>query len=409
MPAETNQPTCRHIIKAILIQRIVPDYRIPIFQRLSCHDSSVEWEFCCTREGFLCRGLTSSARIRELKATRFRGIARSIRVGADSSPFVWWPGLLAHLFRRTPDVVVTEGNSNLPNNFAVALYCWLFRKPYVWWGLGTVRKPRPTFWRRTFGRLLDAFYRRAAAIVAYNSYAQEFFVSRGAAPEKVFVAQNTIDDREVRRQMERYRPNVEDAARRLGLGRGPRVLFIGRLTPAKRLDVLIKAFAIVEKEVRPKPDLLVVGDGPVLEDVRSLVCELGISERVFLVGRHVQDASLYVMMADLAVLPGLGGLAMNHAFAHGLPVVCGETDGGERDLIRNGINGILMEDGVSAESLAEVLGPLLRDRKRLANMKREAGKTLLLKASPKAMLDTIVRAARVASENSVPRQSKPSR
>ena len=383
-------------IKALLIQRMIPDYRVPIFQGLAAQDKSLRWEFACSRAGSLCQGLSLSKEIGKLPVTQFRAVARTFKVGNTTNTFVWWPCLLPYLLRRRPDVVMTEGGSNILNNFAVAVYCRLFRKPYVWWGLGTVRKPRPSLWRRTFGPILDAFYRRAGAIVAYNSHARDFFVSRGASPDKVFVAQNTIDDSEVRRQMAVYRPQVAHTKKHLELGNGPCLLYIGRLIPAKRLDVLIRALAILNEELDRKPDLLVVGDGPAFEDLRSLASELRVSQHVFFAGRHVNDASLYVMMADLLVLPGLGGLAINHAFAHGIPVVCGKADGGERDLIRNGVNGILIEEHITPEVLSEVLGPLLRDRTRLAEMGREARETYMTKASPSAMLDAILRAVNVA-------------
>ena len=43
-------------------------------------------------------------------------------------------------------------------------------------------------------------------------------------------------------------------------------------------------------------------------------------------------------------MPGLGGLAINHAFAHGRPVLCGPADGCEQDLIKTGVTGWLMKD-----------------------------------------------------------------
>jgi glycosyltransferase involved in cell wall biosynthesis len=62
-------------------------------------------------------------------------------------------------------------------------------------------------------------------------------------------------------------------------------------------------------------------------------------------------------MSDLFVLPGLGGLAINQAMMHGLPVVCGPADGTERDLLAGGKVGRLL-DRVTPESLASAISDL---------------------------------------------------
>ena len=57
-------------------------------------------------------------------------------------------------------------------------------------------------------------------------------------------------------------------------------------------------------------------------------------------GEVIDDVGAYFIMADIFVLPGLGGLAINQAMAYGLPVVCAEGDGTEKDLVVPGVTGL---------------------------------------------------------------------
>jgi glycosyltransferase involved in cell wall biosynthesis len=56
----------------------------------------------------------------------------------------------------------------------------------------------------------------------------------------------------------------------------------------------------------------------------------------------------------------MGGLSINDAMFHGLPVVCSVCDGTEKKLVRNGYNGFFFEDG-SEDDLVEKIGRLLHD------------------------------------------------
>jgi glycosyltransferase involved in cell wall biosynthesis len=77
--------------------------------------------------------------------------------------------------------------------------------------------------------------------------------------------------------------------------------------------------------------------------------------------------------ADIFVLPGTGGLAINEAMAHGLPVVTARADGSAEDLVTDGVNGYVLEES-RAEEIARRLKTLLNDsatRLRMGSISRE--------------------------------------
>ena len=84
-----------------------------------------------------------------------------------------------------------------------------------------------------------------------------------------------------------------------------------------------------------KPRLVIVGDGPERAKLESLAKEVYPSAE-FVGTKHGAELTPYFAEADLFVLPGTGGLAVQEAMAHGLPVIVAKGDGTQDDLVRAG-------------------------------------------------------------------------
>jgi len=134
----------------------------------------------------------------------------------------------------------------------------------------------------------------------------------------------------------------------------PRVLFVGRLQARKRVDLLLKACALMENQI----ECWIVGDGPEatrLKELAQSVCP----EAKFLGPKHGPELEHFYEQADLFVLPGTGGLAVQEAMAHALPVIVAEGDGTQRDLVNEG-NGWLLEPG-NLDDLSRVMQEALEN------------------------------------------------
>ena len=140
------------------------------------------------------------------------------------------------------------------------------------------------------------------------------------------------------------------------------VLFIGRLSQVKGMNVLLEAFAAVAPR-HPHVRLTLVGDGPERPALERQVTDLGLSERVRFLGFVSQQTVAEELdRSDVFVLP---------SFAEGLPVVLMEASAACLPVLTTRIAGIpeLVEDGESgfivapgdAESLADRLDRLLAD------------------------------------------------
>ncbi len=144
-------------------------------------------------------------------------------------------------------------------------------------------------------------------------------------------------------------------------GGRPRLLALGRLHTDKGFDVLIRALARL-----PAASLLIAGDGPEGPALARLAGELGIAERVRLLGWRT-DAGALLKAADLFVCSSrsepLGNVVLE-AWSAGCPVVAADADG-PRELIADGSDGLLVprEDEVR---LAEAIATLLAAPERAA-------------------------------------------
>lgn len=147
------------------------------------------------------------------------------------------------------------------------------------------------------------------------------------------------------------------------------VLFVGRIIPNKRIDDLIRAFAVFQRRIAPRSRLLLVGDTRGFERYHArlleLVRELGVAEVVF-TGR-VDDDELYACYRVADVFLCLSEhegfcVPLQEAMLFGLPVVAYET-GAVRETLHGG--GVLLQDK-RPELVAELLdrlthaGPLRR-------------------------------------------------
>jgi glycosyltransferase involved in cell wall biosynthesis len=152
---------------------------------------------------------------------------------------------------------------------------------------------------------------------------------------------------------------------------GPVVLFVGRLVKEKGVDRLLTVWASLPGHERMV--LLIVGDGPLREDLESQAKKLRLLPSVRFLGHQVEVSRFY-SVADLFVLPsrteGMSN-SLLEAMAAGLPVVASNV-GGNKDVITHQQSGFLV-DWEDTRLCARMLMTLLSDtelRQRIRNAAR---------------------------------------
>ncbi|HEX9985240.1 MAG TPA: glycosyltransferase [Thermoanaerobaculia bacterium] len=161
----------------------------------------------------------------------------------------------------------------------------------------------------------------------------------------------------------------------MSTGRRRRVVTLSRLSREKRVDLILRAFAIAAEGL-PGWELEVYGDGPLRAEMASLTAQLGLQGRAFLRGftddpyGALGDADLYV---SASAVEGFGN-AIWEALACGVPVVALDCGAPVRALVRDGVDGRIISG--TYRDLAAVLGSLIRDEAARAALASRAPEVL---------------------------------
>jgi len=140
----------------------------------------------------------------------------------------------------------------------------------------------------------------------------------------------------------------------------PLIVFAGTLIPAKGVDYLIRALAIVNRQF-PEMKLALIGpetDKNYVSELRALIKELGLKEKVLFVGQVSQvELADWFSRAKIFVLPSLSeglGRVIFEAMAAGLPVI-GANVGGIPDLIKDSQTGWLVPPADEKELAEKII------------------------------------------------------
>ena len=149
----------------------------------------------------------------------------------------------------------------------------------------------------------------------------------------------------------------------------PSIVYLGRLRSYKSVDILIKAFAEVVKQI-PEAKLTIAGDGETMKNLKNLTKMMGVEPSVKFTGRVTDEIRAKIFTkAWIAVQPSMvegWGITNIEANVCGTPVVASNVDG-LRDSIIDGKTGLLVPPQ-NVAVLAKVLKDLLIDQKYLGEL-----------------------------------------
>jgi len=238
---------------------------------------------------------------------------------------------------------------------AVAKAARAAQVPYVLTGNGTV----PAIERYVgIKHVLDvlgvgSIVRDTAACVAVSRAEIPHYVNAGVPLDRIRVIPNGVRLAEFDQL-----PVAGEFRRTHGLGEGPLIVFVGKITPRKGVDVLLRALARL-----PEPVQLVVAGNFMMDErpIRALVDELGLGHRVRFPGLLLgEERNAAYVDADVVAYPSIDeifGLVAAEAIMCRSPVVvCGDSGCGE--LVRACGGGEVVPYGDPA-ALAAALGRLL--------------------------------------------------
>jgi glycosyltransferase involved in cell wall biosynthesis len=214
-------------------------------------------------------------------------------------------------------------------------------------------------------RMRNLALRRATHIVCPSSWLRELSLRWGVPPEKVTVLPNPVSppDRLADREELRRRHGLE----------GSTLVFAGRLTAQKSLDVGLEALALSEGVT-----LLIAGDGPDRQDLERHAAKLALDGRVRFLGACSRETVFELLRAaDAAFLPSRWENFPHmvvEALAVGTPVLATRA-GGVAEIVTDGQNGLLVPSG-QPDALADAIARYFGDEELRARLRAGATRSV---------------------------------
>lgn len=269
----------------------------------------------------------------------------SIRRGPEEKEYVHFgPSVIRELWRGAFDLVVVCGYSHPTLLLAIA-YCLVTGTPFVLQGESHVVQQRHALKKALKRWLLFPLLRRAKAAFATGKKATDYWADVGLPRESIFILSNTPDVEFFVSNSDRARTKRHEVRAALGLDDRRVGIFVGRFVAAKGVETLL--LAVAEMEPSKRPQLLLVGDGPLKPRYEGITQRHNLPVRFVGFQQKEQLPELYAA-ADFFVLPSLSepwGVVVNEAMACALPVLLSDQVGAAYDLLEEGRNGFMIPAG----------------------------------------------------------------
>lgn len=293
-----------------LQQRIFPAYRRGFFELLA---QSIQGEFS------LFAGDAQDWEHVNASSELTHGYfvhAHNLHLGKGKFYFCYQANLLRWLRNWNLDCVIMEANPRYLASRRAIRWMHQRNRPVIGWGLGAPQSGNG-FERGIWRKFIHQF----DALIAYSQKGKQEYIALGVPAEKVFVAPNAV-----------LPVPIHDLPSR-SMHTQLKLLYVGRLQARKKVDELIKVCAELHAQGEDI-SLVVVGDGPERQNLEAIASQF-FPDTEFAGSVYGKDLQPYFHQADLFVLPGTGGLAVQEALSYGLPVIVAEADGTQTNMVRS--------------------------------------------------------------------------
>lgn len=243
------------------------------------------------------------------------------------------------------------------NNFMALLTAWGLHIPVVVSVRADPNQEYPNRWMRFMARHL---FKKAAGVILQTRACMEFFPK--AVQRKSVILHNPVNEVFFENPYEGEREHT--------------IVTVGRIDENKNQALLLRAFALIAADY-PDYQIILYGKGDQEENLKQLADNLEIADRVIFAGNvsdvagKIKKAGVFVLTSNTEGMPN----ALIEAMVLGLPVIATDCPcGGPRDLIEDGVNGILTPVG-DVDKMKENLQHILNDLQNALHMGQTARKS----------------------------------
>lgn len=222
----------------------------------------------------------------------------------------WQSGVVSSVLSSKADGIMFLGEMNLFSTWISILISKLKKKKIFFWGHGVYGNE--SYFKMRFRTM---FLKLADINFLYGNHAKNILINNGVNENKIQVIYNSIPSTSKKEISSETLNTVFQKHEMMSCD----LLFIGRLTKVKKIDLLFKAFEKAKK-INTKLRLFVIGEGKLKLELEKKFSK--ILDSVFFLGAVYNEKKLkyYISNSALFVSPGNVGLACIHSLSYGTPV-----------------------------------------------------------------------------------------
>ncbi|MBN1253254.1 MAG: glycosyltransferase family 4 protein, partial [Bacteroidales bacterium] len=261
---------------------------------------------------------------------------KNININFKNNVFTFQLGMLKNILKVKPDIVILLGvNPLIVSSLLIFLFLKLFTKTKIlWWGHGTLGN------QGVIGKKLRLFfYKKSDGIILYAKSAIKDLKNNIKKSIPIYVLGNAINTEDYGYLV--YNDLIEKKTKTEN--QTIKIIFSGRITKRKNLDLLIKAVLKIKLETKIPIKLNIVGNGSEKSELEKLVIENQLVNEVFFLGElYGIDIHNLFFENDIYALPSHAGLSVIHANSFGLPIITSndfENHPPEVEFISDSVNG----------------------------------------------------------------------
>ena len=230
---------------------------------------------------------------------------------------IWQSRIVRECLSASFNQAIFLGDMNILSTWISLLICRLRRKKTILWTHGFYGNEN--YIKR---QLRILFYSIGNKYLLYEQRGKKLMIRAGFDANKIFVIYNSLDYELQKEYFENYQKN--NTKREFTFFKNSKlktILFLGRLTSVKKIDLLIKSLNKLNSK-RVNFNLLIIGEGSQKSSLKKIAKEGLEKGWIYFYGKTYKESELskLIYSSDLMVSPGNTGLNAVHALSYGTPV-----------------------------------------------------------------------------------------
>jgi len=339
--------------KVAIIYRYVPQYRYGFYECLRNRllDEGVELVLIYGQPG-------ANDRLKGDAVEIPWGIKLENRILRTGRTELYWQPAMKYI--RDADLVIVEQANKLLLNYYLILMNILGRKKIAFWGHG--KNFQSTSRNKTSELIKKWISSKVFWWFAYTEKCAQIVRENGFPPDQITVVQNAIDTRNLIASRKKITTEqINELKEGLHIKGSNVGLYVGAMYNERKLDFLLESCKLIRSYVHDF-EMIFIGKGKDQQAVERMAQE---NQWSHYVGPKFDDEKIpYFALANVFLMPGSVGLAILDCFALEVPLITTEDPdhGPEMEYLKNGVNGIMLQDVYKPDQYAQAVSQLLTDK-----------------------------------------------